>query len=207
MKLCTTALFLMVAWGCDIPGSKPSNEEHPGSKPEEASAIPKPSPSKSKAFRGAGIYAGEWSEPVNGLSARLLVTLQEGTRSTLFASPVVLEVKNTGGTPLAFLDQPSFKGSAVRDAKGNASPEPSFPGNHLAGVPQWAVIPGNAYLGLKVDTSIPVDVGLCFGPITPDAHRLSATLVARHRADGPANQWIGEIELPPVVLLPSGGGS
>jgi hypothetical protein len=106
-----------------------------------------------------------------------------------------------------FIEQPSFTGAAVREANGYALPEASLiGGNLLTRDPQWAVIPGNAYLGIQVDTSIPVHFGLCFAPIMPGAHHLNATLVAKHR-EGPKDQWIGEITLPPVVITASGAGS
>jgi hypothetical protein len=179
---------------------KLSNDQNSGANPKESLSVANSPLPEAKEVPRAGTYAGEWSEPVNGLSARLLVTLHEGGQSSLWASPVILEVKNTTARSLAFIDQPVFSGVAVRDANGNPLPEPSHPGNHLAGGPQWAVIPGNAYLGLRVDTSIPVEVGLCIGVVPPEARTLSATLVAKPR-EGPENQWVGEINIPPVVLL------
>lgn len=209
MRICTSALFLilaLVACGCDAPGLTQSNNQNPGAKLGDSATVANSPLSKPKAVPRAGKYAGEWSEPVNGLSARLLVTLQEGGQSSLWAGPIILEVKNTDGKPLAFIDQPAFTGAAVRDANGNALPESVRPGNHLSGEPQWAVIPGNAYLGIRVDTSIPVEIGLCFGVITPEALHLSATLLAKHR-EGPENQWVGEIKLPAVDLTSSGPGT
>ena len=208
MKVWTSALLVIVATvacGCDTPGSNHVNDQNPGAKPGESPTVVNSPLSRPKAVPRVGTYAGEWSEPVNGLSARLLVTFQEGGRSSLWAGPIILEVKNTDGKPIAFINQPAFTGAAVRDAIGNALPEFFGPGNHLSGYPQWAVIPGNAYLGMRVDTSIPVEVGLCFGVITPDALHLSATLVAKHR-EGPENQWVGEIKLPPVDLTSNGPG-
>ncbi|MBL8820001.1 MAG: hypothetical protein JNL58_28515 [Planctomyces sp.] len=206
MKFCSSDLVLivaLVACGCDRPGVKLSNDQNARANLKESASVANPPLSEAKDVPRAGTYAGEWSEPVNGLSARLLVTLHEGGQSSLWASPVILEVKNTNAGSLAFIDQPVFSGAAVRDANGNSLPEPSHPGNHLTGEPQWAVIPGNAYLGLRVDTSIPVEVGLCIGVVTPEARTLSATLVAKPR-EGPENQWVGEINIPPVVLISSG---
>jgi hypothetical protein len=160
-----------------------------------------PSTGSDKELKRAGTYAGQWSQPVHGLSARLVVTLQQSPNSPrLGAAPLMLEVENTYSTPLAFINQPSFADKATWDAKGNALAESHVhAGNHLSGAPQWAVIPGDATLGLRVDTSIPVETGLCFGVLAPEAASISATLVARHR-EGPDNQWVGEIQLPPVQL-------
>lgn len=202
----TLLIVALVACGCDSRGSKPSNVQNRDANLGDSfmtDSLPSPQPNN---MRRAGIYAGEWSESVNGLSARLLVTLtKSGNSPALFATPVILEVRNTDGSPLAFTDQPSFTGQVVRDAQGNALPESVAAGNHLRGVPQWAAIPGNAYLGLRVDTSVPTDVGLWYGLIAPEAQSLTATLVAQRR-EGPANQWIGEIPLPPVSLMPKATG-
>jgi hypothetical protein len=195
----TALIYVMSACGCGTSASTQSNNQNRDTKQEVLTAMNDPS-SIPKKIQHAGTYAGQWSEPVNGLSARLVVTLQESPNSPRFAAgPVTLEVKNTYSTPLAFIDQPSFADKATWDANGNALPESFHAGNHLTGNPQWAVIPGNAYLGIRVDTSIPVEVGLCFGVLAPDTQSLSATLVAKHR-EGPENQWVGEIQLPPVAL-------
>lgn len=198
-------IVALVVCGCGPPSPTPSKDQHRGAKPNESSAAANPPLPIPKDVRLAGTYAGEWSEPVNGLSARLLVTLQDGTHSSLWASPVILEVKNTYSTPLALINQPAFTDSAVRDSKGKSLPESSYHGNQLTGEPQWAVIPGNTYLGIRVDTSIPVHYGLCFGLIKPEAQSLTATLVAQHR-EGPENQWIGEIQLPPISLTSTSAG-
>ncbi|MFM9962445.1 MAG: hypothetical protein ACKV2Q_14630 [Planctomycetaceae bacterium] len=218
MKIYTSTLYLVVALvtcGCDTPRSKQSNDQNSGTKPGEPPAVANSPLPKPKGSPSAGTYAGDWSEPVNGLSARLLVTLQEGTQSSLWAGPIILEVKNADSKPIAFVSQPSFSRFhffafppspkfAVWDPNGNA-PESLHKGNHLSGEPQWAVIPGNAYLGLRVDTPIPADDGLCLGSlIVPGT--FSVTLVAKHR-EGPENQWIGEIKLPPVDLSVNGTGS
>ena len=196
----SVCLFVvLVGSGCGVPSPVGSLDQN-----AVANAGESPATIASNALQRAGNYAGEWSEPVNGLSARLLVTLQESPNSSRFgAGPIILEVKNTYSTPLAFINQPSFKDKAIWDAKGNVLPEASHPGNHLSGNLEWAVIPGNAYLGLRVDTSIPVEVGLCFGVLAPEAQSLSATLVAKNR-EGPENQWVGEILLPPVSFTSNG---
>lgn len=193
-------IMVLIGCGCGMPSPKPSKDQNGGAKTDAPTTAANPAMPKPKQAQVAGTYVGEWSEPVDGLSARLLVTLQGGTHSSLWASPVILEVKNTNSTPLAFIDQPVFTDSAIRDSDGKTLPVVSHNGNQLTGEPQWAVIPGNTYLGIRVDTSIPVHYGLCFGLIVPEAHSLTATLVAQHR-DGPKNQWIGEIHVPPVSLV------
>lgn len=205
MPIFASRLILIAALlvcGCGIPSSTPSRDQDRGSEPVEPSVGTNPLTLKSKGARLAGTYVGEWSAPVNGLSVRLLVTLQDRTNQSHWASPIILEVKNISSSPLAFINQPAFTDSAVRDSNSKALPETSVDGNQHTGEPQWAVIPGNTYLGIRVDTSIPVDYGLYFGLITPEAQSVTATLVAQHR-EGPENRWIGEIQVPPVLLTSS----
>lgn len=198
-------MVVVVACGCGAPRPEPSTDYNHGAEPGEVpTAANSPSPIP-ETVPHPGTFAGEWSEPVNGLSARLLVTLKDGTHSSLWASSVVLEIKNTYSTPLAFIDQPEFTDVAVRDSKGRPLPESSYAGNQITGEPQWAIIAGNTYLGIRVDTSIPVHHGICVGLITPEACRLAATLVSQQR-NGPENQWIGEIQVPPVSLTSKGTG-
>ena len=161
-----------------------------------------------------GTTVGEWSEPVNFLSARLLVTLEEhevAESPSYFRYAVVLEVRNDHGADLAFVNQPSFENIEVRDASGKLVNVLSGGGNHRQGKARWAVILPYTYLGLKVDTPIPVDVGLFVGSVSPDKRSLTATLISKKQTGAeaywfgemeppPAKEWVGEIQIPKVSL-------
>jgi hypothetical protein len=168
-------------------------------------ATPNASPTPVAKRRDPITVSGAWSEPVNGLSARLLVTYVE-IASDKFPTyfhyqKLILEVKNVGSHRLVFSNQPSFANPTIRNAKGEVlHPPGNVDGNQRTGNLEWAAIPFNTYLGLRVDTAIPIKVGLRFESFVTENHSLSATLVARQQ-EGPKNQWVGNLDLPPVLLV------
>lgn len=168
---------------------------------EFATDSPQPA---SKEDQSPSTTAGGWSKPANGLSARLLVVYEEitsGKHPTYFHyHSFILEVKNVGTEAVSLISQPSFTDLAIRDAEGKELHGRGYDGNHVTGASEWAVIPTGAYLGLRVDTTIPVNVGLYFESFATEDHSLHATLIAE-KEEGPQNQWIGRIELPPVHLV------
>ena len=157
---------------------------------------------------------GTWSAPTNFLSARFVVTLEEyeaADSPSYFRYSVVLEVRNDHGADLAFVNQPSFENIEVRDTGGRLVNVLSGDGNHRQGEASWAVILPYTYVGLRVDTTIPVDVGLSIGGVSPDKRSLTATLISKKRTGAeaywfgemeppPAKEWVGEIQVPAVLL-------
>jgi hypothetical protein len=157
---------------------------------------------------------GAWSEPTNFLSARFVVTLEEyeaADSPSYFGYSVVLEVRNDHGADLTLVNQPTFGNVEVRDASGKLISVLSGNGNHLQGKARCAVILPYTYLGLKVDTTIPVDVGLFVGNVSPDKYSLTATLISKNQTGmedywfgemepPPAKEWVGEIQVPTILL-------
>lgn len=210
MKLPIPRLLLIAALlssGCDEQVSKQSGEQPTQPKAAGlANPIDNPEQPDEEA-QGPYTAAGAWSEPVNGLSARLLVTYEE-MKSNKYPTyfhyqKVILEAKNVGTETVSFINQPSFTDLAIRNAQGEELHGRGHEGNHITGASEWAVIPVGAYLGLRVDTTIPVHVGLYFESFATETHSLHATLVVE-KQDGPQNQWIGKIKLHPIYLVPSG---
>lgn len=172
-----------------------------------AIAAPMPTPTVSA--------AGEWSMPVNCLSARLLLTLQErkhdGSASTYHYLAIV-EFKNMGGEVVAVSSQPSFKGILVADADGKPIRECGYIQDGTVPLPQWAHIPGyNAYLGVRVDMttvyalapdsagdSALLAIDDSVHSLAPGQYSVRGTVAAETDKDGPENQWVGEIKLEPV---------
>ena len=165
------------------------------------------------ASNGAGI----WSEPVNGLSARLLMEPEEiksANHQSSFRYKVILEVKNVQRDILAISSQPSFVDVEIRNAKGELLPDGGYRQSGPIPLPQWAHIPGNTYMGVRVDMTA---VGLPRGSalvgidgyvrfLKPGTYTVRATLSARKDKSGPNNQWLGDMKLPAVTVtfaLPS----
>lgn len=161
---------------------------------------------------------GEWSKPVNGLSARLKLQLEEITISrhpSCYRYEIMLETKNVQGELLAVTSQPSFVDIKVTDADGKEVPNRGYRQSGPIPFPQWGHIPGAAYMGVRVDMTT---VGLSGGSalvglddyvryMNPGTYTLQATLVAEKDDKGPDNQWTGKIKLQPVTFtfeLPKG---
>jgi len=153
--------------------------------------------------------AAVWSEPVNGLSGRVLVEfedLQPGLRHAVF-----LELKNHSFTPVAALNQPeiraelydSFEKPLRTSAVLISGPMPS---------PQWAVIPRDAYVGFRVDMqtvgvptadhgTVLLAVGGKAWELKAGKYGLETRLAFKLEEEGPPNQWVGELELPSVEVV------
>ena len=171
-------------------------------------AAPVPKENRSQTGR---TETGEWSEPVNGLSARLLMTLEEikvTDYPSAFRYKIILETKNVRGDILAISSQPSFADVRIRDADGRLLPDRGYDQSGPIPFPQWAQIPGNAYLGIRVDMTT---VGLPGGSalvgiddhvrfLKPGTYTVHATLIAQKDKKGPDNQWLGKMNLPPVTV-------
>ena len=157
---------------------------------------------------------GAWSKPVNNLSARLLLSLEElphEAAPSTYRYVAVVEVKNIGSEVVALSSQPSFTGITVCDADGKPVAECGYIQDGTVPAPQWAHVPGNnTYLGVRVDmtTVLPLkgsrrDSALLaiddnVYSLAPGRYSLRATLHAKNDVDGPENQWLGEIKLEEV---------
>ncbi|MCA9208624.1 MAG: hypothetical protein KDA55_09730, partial [Planctomycetales bacterium] len=123
MKLAVPSLVLMaVLLLFGFAEQAVSIPETPSTTPITARTTPDSPGKTSKERQGPSTTAGEWSQPVNGLSARLLVSYEEiksEKHPTYFHyHKVILEAKNVGAETVSFINQPSFSDLAIRDAHG-----------------------------------------------------------------------------------------
>ena len=157
--------------------------------------------------------AGEWSQPVNNLSARLLLRLDERKQergASTYRYIAFIEFRNVGAEVLAVSSRVSFADVFVNDAEGKPVAESGYIQDGTVPLAQWAHVPGyDAYLGVRVDMatvyalSSPRQNALLaiddhVYSLAPGKYSLRATLIARKVNKGPDNQWLGEIELKPV---------
>jgi hypothetical protein len=150
-----------------------------------------------------------WSDPANGLSGRLRVEFEDlkpGLRHAVY-----LELSNRSLNPVAMTNQPEAH-AELFDAAGKpvntsgmwmTGPVPS---------PQWAVIPRDAYIGFRIDmqtVGVPtreheaalLAVGDKSWELRAGEYALKIALVSKKEDDAPKNQWVGELELPPVEII------
>jgi hypothetical protein len=146
-----------------------------------------------------------WSETVSGVSGRLLAELEPSLR---FA--VHLELRNHSMDPIAVIDQPQIR-AQLRDSSGHPVGTVAMLVSGPACEPQWAVIPRDAYIGIRIDmrtVGLPAPehgvallaLGGRAWDVGPGEYLLQATLTCSRQPDGPQNQWVGELELPPLVV-------
>jgi hypothetical protein len=155
-----------------------------------------------------------WSEPTNGLSGRLLIQREElnpGLRHTVY-----LELRNKSLSPLAVTNQPQIN-SEVFDSAGKSLGASDFPMSGPIQNPQWAVIPRDACICLRIDmqtVGVPtrehgmtlLAVGGRSWGIRAGEYVIKATLVCQKQEGAPQNQWVGELELPPVKVAVTTSG-
>jgi hypothetical protein len=150
-----------------------------------------------------------WSQPINGLSARLRVEFEDLSPGLRHA--VYLELGNHSSDPIAVTNQPQIRAELL-DSSGMAvgtsnawisGPIPS---------PQWAVIPRDAYIGFRIDMqtvgvptrehgTVLLAVGGKMWGLRPGEYVLRATLVGDFAEGGPREQWIGELPLQPLKVV------
>lgn len=148
----------------------------------------------------------EWSKPVNGLSARLVVTFEDckpGLRHL-----VTLELKNVSTEPISVSDRPHIK-AELFTVPGSPDPKPNIIGMS-GGIPnpQWGTIPHGATLSFRVDSwtvGTPTkDMALLalggVWHIKPGGTYILRTKLIAKKGDGPKDQWVGEMILPPVKV-------
>jgi len=151
----------------------------------------------------------QWSTKTDRLVGRLLVAFEDLNPGLRHA--VYLEIRNDGFDPVALTNQPEIT-SEVYDVSGTpvATLETSANGPRQAR--QWCVIPSGAYIGLRIDAqmgTVParehgivlLAVGGCRWGLRPGSYTLKATAAFKYEEDGPANQWVGELDLPPVEVV------
>ena len=163
-----------------------------------AADSPKPAPD-------AGVPP--WSDAVEGLRGRLRVELR-GEEAALWCSAYI-ELENTKRWSLSITDRPRVVVTVLdKDGTGvaPASSAEAVQGDRA----QWAIVPYQAYLGLRVPshaTPLPADgtVRLTIGTrdwvLKPGPYQLRAVVSCERKEDGPRDQWIGTLELPPVEVV------
>jgi hypothetical protein len=153
--------------------------------------------------------ANRWSEPSRGLSGRLRVEFEDLNPGLRHA--VYLELRNHALDPIAVTNQPQAD-AALLDSTGTAVSASSLPASGPAPSPQWAVIPRDAYLGFRVDmqtVGVPTrEHGVALLAVGDKAWQLNAgkyvlkvSVVFQKDESGPPNQWVGELQLPPVDVV------
>ncbi len=151
----------------------------------------------------------EWSQTVNSLSGRLLVRFEDlkpGLRHSIY-----LELRNHALAPIVVSNLPEFHAQLFDSSRMPVS-ESGFSSNGPSPILQWAAIPRDAYVGLRVDLQtigVPTRehkrVLLAFGntpwELSVGQYVLEATAVFNREDGGPPNQWTGELKLPPVEVV------
>ena len=148
-----------------------------------------------------------WAEPKDGLTGRLHVVpedLKLGGR----CHEVSVELKNESTQPLAVINQPRLEVGLTVGGKPVAEVSLSMSGP--IPFPQWGVVPQSASMSFRVDMTtvgVPADgtrllaVGGKMWQLEPGTYKLRAVLVAEKQKDGPENQWVGRLPLPPVEIV------
>jgi hypothetical protein len=150
-----------------------------------------------------------WSEPVNGLSGRLRVEFEDLTPGLRHA--VYLELRNHSLNPVAVTNQPRVH-AELFDSAGKPVITSAFAMGGPMPIPQWAVIPREAYIGFRIDiqtVDVPtreqgmalIAVGGKTWKIRAGKYVLEIALVFTYEEDGPQNQWVGELKLPQVEVV------
>jgi hypothetical protein len=153
--------------------------------------------------------ANAWSEPINGLSGRLRVEFEDlnpGLRHAIY-----LELRNHSQSAVAVTNQPRIH-AELFNAAGKPISSSGFLTSGPIPNPQWAVIPRDAYIGIRVDMQtigVPtrehrmalLAVGGKTWELRAGRYALAMALAFKHEEGGPQNQWVGALELPPVEVL------
>ena len=153
--------------------------------------------------------AHAWPKPSNGLSGRLRVEFEDlkpGLRHAVY-----LELSNHALSPVAVTNQPGIR-AELYDSSGAPASTSGLAMSGPIPFPQWAVIPRDAYVGFRIDmqtVGVPtreqgmalLAVGGNMWELQAGAYVLKIALVFKNEADGPPNQWAGELALPPVEVV------
>jgi hypothetical protein len=150
-----------------------------------------------------------WSEIVRGVSGRLIVAFEDlnpGLRHAIY-----LELANSGFDPVAVSNQPKID-TELFDSHGKPLATSSQVGDGPRPIQQWAVITREAYIGFRVDMQslgvptrehgvVLLAIGGKAWELRPGKYTLKASAVFDADADGPADHWAGELELPEVEVV------
>jgi hypothetical protein len=147
-----------------------------------------------------------WSGPNNHLSGRIKLDLEHLNPGLRFA--IYVELTNHAVDLVALTNQPQIQ-AAVFDTADNPIPTAVELGSGPKPIQQWAILPYQAYIGLRIDqegTGYPTkehrEVLLATGGkswrLKAGQYLLKVRAVFKQQESGPANQWIGELDLPPV---------
>ncbi|MCG8417116.1 MAG: hypothetical protein MJE77_04130 [Proteobacteria bacterium] len=153
--------------------------------------------------------ANAWSEPVKGLSGRVRVAFEDLNPGLRHA--VHVELKNHTLNPVAVISHPRIQ-PELFDSAGKPVSVSGFSMSGPSPIPQWAVIPRDAYIGLRVDmqtVGVPtrkhgmavLAVGGKAWQLGAGAYVLEIALAFKKQEDAPPNQWVGELALPPVDIV------
>jgi hypothetical protein len=149
-----------------------------------------------------------WSTTIDGVSARLQVEvdLQPGLRHAVY-----LQLRNGSHNPVAFTNQPVVHAILV-DRQGQQVTLATLPTSGPAPVLQWAVVPANAYIALRIDLlnvgvptrargTILLSAGDHAWELVAGLYVLRVTAAFSPHADGPSHQWAGSLAPPPIDIV------
>jgi len=152
---------------------------------------------------------GDWSEPNRYLSGRLCVEFEDlrpGLRHAVY-----LELCNHDFTPVAAINQPETRATLL-NAQGQRVNPTELALSGPVPEPQWALIPRDAYVGFRIDMQtvglpaaehgvVLLAVGGRSWTLEPGVYQLHVTALFTPDDRGPAEQWRGELALPPVDVI------
>jgi hypothetical protein len=150
-----------------------------------------------------------WADPIKRLSGRLRIEFEDlkpGLRHAVY-----LELKNYSFDPIAVINNPQIR-TELFDSAGRSISASGLSTSGPILNPQWAVIPRDAYIGFRIDmqtVGVPtkkqgmalIAVGGKSWELKAGEYVLKATVSLKKEEDGPHNQWIGELELPPSQFV------
>jgi hypothetical protein len=157
---------------------------------------------------GASVVEGDWSAQVDGLSGRLRVCLEElqpGLRHAVW-----LELWNHGRELVAVTNQPSVD-AELTTADEVPVPLTLMPTSGPLAIAQVAMIPGEAYLGFRIDmqtVGMPVrEQGAALVAlggqnwlVRSGRYRLAVAIVLSGAETSSARNWCGRLDLPPIAF-------
>jgi hypothetical protein len=153
--------------------------------------------------------AGVWAQPRNGLSGRLRVEFEDldpGLRHAIY-----LELRNHSLNSITVTDRPRIH-AELFGSSGRSIASSGITGDGPMPAHQWAVIPQDVYVGFRVDMRnvgaparehrmVQVAVGGENWELTEGEYMLKASAVFERGQSAPRNQWIGDLDLPPIKIV------